>query len=219
MRTLMKRALLVTVTAVAAVALSTAASASSITVELSTGGNTATFAVATAASQTLIANVYANFSAAGGGQIVVVTSMAATPGLTPVACREQNTQTIGSGPTNATWGRLTGNCGAGSPGDGGISGQDVLLMEQELKAGAASTSGTIRIGGVTFHMTGAAGTFYLNATFDGGLLDGIVGADGTTRAPTSLGGITVNVIPEPATVALLATGMLGLLGFSRRRKR
>lgn len=220
MRTLMKRALLVTITAAAVVGLSTAASASSITLEFQGGGTSITLANTAAATNTLVANVYVNFTADGGGQIAVGTSLRASAGLTPTACGETVTQAIGSGSTNSTWGRLTVNCGSGSPADGGISGQNVLLMENEKKSGAASTSGQILLGTVTFHVaTSSAGLYFLNVTYDGGLLDGIGAADAVTRAPTALGSITVNVIPEPATVALLATGMLGLLGFSRRRKR
>jgi hypothetical protein len=196
------------------------ASANSITMEFSTGGTNVTLWTSTAASNTLAVDLYANFSAVGGGQIVVVTSLRASTGLTPVACKETLTQTIASGPTNVTWGRFTDNCGAGDPGDGGIRGREVVVIDQETKEPypVSSSSGTIKMGTVTFHMVGTPGTFFINATYDP-ILDGFGAVDLVTRAPTFLGGVTVTLIPEPATVALLGSGLLGILGYNRRRRR
>ncbi len=49
-------------------------------------------------------------------------------------------------------------------------------------------------------------------------IDGFGFTDLTTLFTAAQDSLSVNVIPEPASVALFAAGTLGLLGFSRSRK-
>ena len=73
----------------------------------------------------------------------------------------------------------------------------------------------VTTGGGTFLFTGGTGAF-VGATGEG---TWTVSADLSTNAVTTTFVGTVNIIPEPGTVGLLASGLLPLAGFVMRHRR
>jgi hypothetical protein len=183
-----------------AVTLAGSASASSITLAfVGGGGNTVT----ASASDVLAVNVYANF--AGDGFIeIAATSVNFGANLAGTGCAQRVTQVIGTVGNVANWERLITNCT-------GTASAPAML--QNTTSGTSSSSGTLIMGTITFHVNGSG---VINSFFR--VTDGFFEVGSSSPIAVSHDSLSVNVIPEPTTVALLATGMLGLLGFSRRWK-
>ena len=138
--------------------------------------------------------------------------------ITGTDCVEEPSgQIVGSG----TYAPSTENCGPG------VATQDVFsipgiarLVEQERILGTPASSGTLILGTVTFHAMSPTPLTGINSVLaEFGLGGGFVGADFILRNPgIPLGTVTLKIIPEPTTLALLGLGILGL-GLSSRRLR
>ena len=90
--------------------------------------------------------------------------------------------------------------------------EEVPLPEEDWLLGHISGSGDIA---VFSFKAGSVGS--LDLVLDPG--DTVLGADDASPIPYDLtnGTVTVNVIPEPLTMTLLASGLLGLVAYRRRK--
>ena len=204
------------------------ASANSITLSKSPGISLSSYTI----SSTFTVTVFANLSSSSGaGQDIVGAGLTYNSAqLTAIGCSEFNTGTyfVGTAPSphfaqvvNGVAGYepfsdiIVNNCGAGAPGNGGLTTPGIVdLIAQQVTVGVGQTSGTIKLGTVTFHLSGT-GTFTISAIFGAG---GFIGSDFVNRTTGALGSLGVTVIPEPTTIALMGLGVLGL-GLSGRRLR
>ena len=208
-----KRSSIALASAACMVAFTGGASANSVTLSQSPGLCGACGPNTYAVSSTFTVTVFANLGPDGGGQISVSPSLIYdVPSVTPLDCAETPAGQIVSG---GAWAPFTVDCGPG--GDGGLALLGyVLNIEQELFLGTPGTTGTLTLGTVTFHanLPGTSIVQSILAPFGG-----FVGADFQQRNPgIPLGSVTVTIVPEPTTLALLGLGLLGL-GLSGRRPR
>jgi hypothetical protein len=87
---------------------------------------------------------------------------------------------------------------------------------------------TINVSGIATYAAGAkpmGDTFYLAKDMNSALFhphawpDGVLVDGGLGRLDRVADGVTLTIIPEPTSMALLATSLLGLLAYGRRRRR
>jgi len=215
MRNLMKTSLTGIATVVAALGFAGAASANSIVVEIN--GGTGPLNVDTSAtSTTFTVTVFALLGATGGGSQDVNASLSYNSSVvTATACAEAAFPNLVGADY---WGPGTTNCGKGNPADGGLLGPaGIVEIIDQTKIVGLGASGKLKLGTVTFHHVGAGNTT-IQAFFAAGV-GGFLGNDFVNRTTGALGSVTVNHIPEPATVALLGLGILGLSLSGRRMRR
>ena len=198
------------------------ASANSVTMELAGGATSANFTSAQISS-TFTVTMFALLGPTGGGTIDVNAYISYNPSVvTATACAE--TPTFSQGVIGAAqWAPATVNCGKRNPADGGLAGPVgiVEIIDQSNNLiGPAGSSGKLKLGTVTFHLTGAPGTANIDSFFAPVGVGGFLGQDFINRTNFPTGGVNVTVIPEPATVALIGCGLLSLsiAGRSRRRR-
>ena len=197
------------------VGLSGSASANSIMTEIN--GDLGPLNVDTSATSTsFTVTVFALLGTTGGGSSDVNVSLSYDASVvTATACAEAAfPNLVGSD----YWGPGTENCGKGNPADGGLLGPaGIVEIIDQTKIVGLGASGKLKLGTVTFHHVGAGNTT-IQAFFAAGV-GGFLGNDFVNRTTGALGSVTVNHIPEPATVALLGLGILGLSLSGRRMRR
>ncbi len=225
-----KRSSIALASAACMVAFTGGASANSVTLSQSPGLCALCGPNTYAVSSTFTVTVFANLGPDGGGQQAVGVSLTYDSSkVTALDCHEFDSggilistspsPTFGQAVGTGVYVPFTPNCGAGSPADGGLLAGAGLVLGVEQGANTAfpaGTSGTLKLGTITFHAR-APGTVTITTSLGGG--GGFLGADFVNRtAGIPLGSLVVTVVPEPTTLALLGLGVLGL-GLSSRRLR
>ena len=96
-----------------------------------------------------------------------------------------------------------------NPGNKGFYAYTVDLGSTEVQAQAGDGSGP------TFTLSGLPGGGFVNGSY---ILDFVKGSDGTIATPNSAALETTGTsVPEPGSLMLLGSGILGLAGFTRRK--
>ena len=168
-----KRSSIALASAACMVAFTGGASANSVTLSQSPGLCALCGPNTYAVSSTFTVTVFANLGPDGGGQEIVLASLLYdTSNVTALDCHEFDSggilistspsPTFGQAVGNDTsvYVPFTTNCGAGSPGDGGLLTPGIVdLIAQTRFSGTAATSGTLNLGTATFHAkAGTPGT-------------------------------------------------------------
>jgi hypothetical protein len=78
-------------------------------------------------------------------------------------------------------------------------------------------AGTYQIGTVVWNLTGATSNTNISSIIQFGI-DGFGVGGSDITGTVSLGGATINVVPEPGTASLLGLGLIGLIMAGRRNR-